>query len=114
MSNDSTNTPSGALPGPEAANDGPPVVDFKDDKFKVLIGLDSDAAGNIRMRAAVSDGVNQDDMSEPAVFSAFWLVENWDSLRNMIAREYNLRQKHAMDLQKPGLQLIDTSGAPLQ
>lgn len=101
---------------PPPADEGP--VPFEQDKFKVVLGLDSNDAGEIRLRAAYTQEALQEngaapDLSDPAVFMAQWLMNNWSSLRNICANEYNVRQSLAMISEGSKLQLVSPQGGLL-
>lgn len=83
----------------DAGNDAHLDIPFASENFKALIGLDSDGL-EIRMRPVISDRGCIDgkegmpNLTDPAVFMARWLTENWDSLRNMAAIAYNANVAH--------------------
>lgn len=90
---------------------------FSQDTFKVLIGVDSAADGNVRIRMAVPNaGASHGtlDLSEPAVFIGWWIQERWNDLTNMAAGEYNARQALVAATAPPALKLVGPDGGMLQ
>ncbi len=82
-----------------AANDhtdtgAPKEPPFQEEHFKILLGLDSNDAQEVRMRAALGlrgclDGTDgQPNMADPAVFFGHWLNKNLPSLLAIAAAEY--------------------------
>lgn len=82
-----------------AANDAqdsatPKEPPFQEDKFKILLGLDSNDNQEVRMRVALAERgciegkPGEPNMADPAVFMANWLSKNFDNLLAIAAKEY--------------------------
>lgn len=115
MSNDNTTNPT---QHPQPA-DG--EVPFEDDKFTILMGVDADQSGNVRMRMAYTDkalmaGGKHLDLGNPAVFMGWWIKEHWKDISNMAATEFNVRQSLAMVSagNESTLHLVSPDGSRLQ
>ena len=67
---------------------------FAADHFKILIGLDSNEANEVRMRLALDprgcvDGhPGRPDMTDAAVFFAKWLQDNFEAVLGIVANAY--------------------------
>ena len=83
----------------EASNDSqdsvkPKEPPFQEEKFKALLGLDSNDAGEMRMRIALGERgaiegePGKPNMADPAVFTAHWLNKNLEAILSIISHEY--------------------------